>query len=46
LSSWIVETPAAGAPKLRVALANPGEPETTNTFILDERFWKEGPPKK
>jgi hypothetical protein len=43
LSSWIVETPAAGAPKLRVALANPGEPETTNTFILDEKFWKEGP---
>jgi isopenicillin-N N-acyltransferase like protein len=44
LSSWIVETPAQGAPKLRVALANPGETETTNTFVLDEKFWKEGPP--
>jgi hypothetical protein len=44
LSSWIVETPADGAPKLRVVLANPGEAETTNTFILDEKFWKEGPP--
>jgi hypothetical protein len=45
LSSWIVETPAEGAPKLRVALANPGEPETTRTFVLDEPFWKEAKPK-
>jgi hypothetical protein len=45
LSSWIVETPAEGPPKLRVALANPGEKETTNTFILDEKFWKKGPPR-
>lgn len=43
MSSWIVETPAEGAPKLRVVLANPGEAEMTNTFVLDKKFWKEGP---
>lgn len=41
LSSWILETPAQGAPKLRVLLANPGQPEETNQFILDEKFWTE-----
>lgn len=39
LSSWILETPAQGAPKLRVLLANPGQPEETNQFVLDEKFW-------
>jgi isopenicillin-N N-acyltransferase-like protein len=43
LSSWIVETPPEGAPKLRVVLANPGEAETTNTFVLDRKFWSQGP---
>jgi hypothetical protein len=40
LSSWIVETPAQGAAKLRVVMANPGKPEQTQTFVLDEQFWK------
>ena len=40
LSSWIVETLAQGAPRLRVVLANPGKPEQTQTFTLDEQFWK------
>jgi len=46
LASWIVETPPDGAPKLRVVLATPGQAETTNTFVLDRRFWKEGPQTK
>lgn len=41
LASWIIETPAQGAPKLRVVLANPGEQEQTHTFILDQKFWTE-----
>ena len=40
LSSWIVETPAQGAARLRVVMANPGKPEQTQTFVLDEQFWK------
>jgi hypothetical protein len=40
LSSWIVETAAQGAPKLRVVMENPGKPEQTQTFILDEQFWE------
>ncbi len=40
LSSWIVETPAQGAPKLRVLMANPGKPEQMQTFTLDKQFWK------
>ena len=40
LASWIVDAPAAGAPRLRVVLANPGEPEVTRQFDLDEAFWK------
>ena len=47
LSSWIVETPAEGPSKLRVVLANPGEAETTNAFVLDEKFWRdETPPER
>lgn len=42
LATWIVETPAHGAPRLRVAIANPGQPEQTHTFVLDEPFWKRG----
>ncbi len=41
LSSWIVETPREGAAKLRVVIANPGQPEQTNLFVLDETFWKD-----
>lgn len=41
LSSWIVETPPGAAPRLRVLLANPGAAETTNTFVLDQKFWTE-----
>jgi hypothetical protein len=40
LSSWIVESPAQGPQKLRVVLANPGEAEATNAFVLDEKFWR------
>ncbi len=41
LATWIVETPARGAPKLRVVIANPGQEEQTHSFVLDEKFWKE-----
>jgi hypothetical protein len=40
LSSWIVVSPAQGPQKLRVVLANPGEAEATNAFVLDEKFWR------
>jgi hypothetical protein len=40
MSSWIVETPAQSAPRLRVLLANPGQPEETRTYVLDEKFWR------
>ena len=42
LSSWIVETPASGAPTLRVLLANPGQPEQIQQFALDQEFWRDG----
>jgi hypothetical protein len=42
LSSWIIETPAGGVPRLRVLLANPGEGEKVEMFNLDEGFWKGG----
>ena len=41
LASWIVETPAGGAPRLRVVIANPGQQEQTHTFVLDQKFWRE-----
>ena len=40
LASWIIESPASGAPKLRVLIANPDEAETLQEFVLDEAFWK------
>lgn len=40
LSSWIMETPAEGSPKLRVVIADPGKPERVEQFVLDEAFWK------
>lgn len=43
LSSWIVEIPPQGAPRLRVLLANPGQKEELRTFILDEKFWRNNP---
>jgi len=42
LASWIVETPAAGPPRLHLVLANPDEPESLQEMILDEQFWQEG----
>lgn len=44
LSSWILETPAQGAPKLRVLLTNPGQPEEIHQFVLDEKFWRSDNP--
>jgi len=41
LASWIVESPARGAQKLRVVIVNPGQEEQTHTFVLDDKFWKE-----
>lgn len=41
LSSWIVETPRQGPPRLQVVLADPGEPEQTNTLVLDQKFWRD-----
>lgn len=40
MASWIMESPASGAPKLRVVIANPDEAETVQEFVLDEAFWK------
>jgi isopenicillin-N N-acyltransferase-like protein len=40
LASWIVATPAQGAPRLQVVVANPGEAETTQDIVLDAAFWK------
>jgi hypothetical protein len=42
MSSWIVETPAQGAPTLRLVTADPDQPQKTNSFVLDENFWKAG----
>lgn len=42
LSSWIVESPAEGAQRLRVYLANPGQPEELRTYVLNEEFWRSG----
>ena len=41
LSSWIVETPAVGPPRLRVLIADPGRPESEHRFVLDEEFWRQ-----
>lgn len=41
LASWIVQTPAQGAPTLRVVIANPGQQEETHELVLDEKFWRE-----
>jgi hypothetical protein len=40
LSSWILESPAAGPQRLRVVLANSGGDRTTNAYVLDEKFWR------
>ncbi len=40
MSSWIVATPAQGAPRLRVVLANPGQPEEVRVYLLDANFWR------
>jgi len=41
MASWIAETPAHGAPKLRVVIANPEQQEQTHTFVMDQKFWRE-----
>ncbi len=41
LSSWVVQTPPQGAPRLRVLIANPGQPEELRHFVLDDAFWRE-----
>lgn len=41
LSSWIIESPAEGAPMLRILMANPGQPEYVETLLLDEKFWQD-----
>jgi isopenicillin-N N-acyltransferase like protein len=40
IASWIVENPAHGPPKLRIVLVNPGQPDTTQSFVLDAAFWQ------
>ena len=40
MASWIMESPANGAPKLRVVIANSNEAENLQEFVLDEAFWK------
>lgn len=40
MASWIVATPAAGPPHLRVLIANPGEAEVVHDLLLDEAFWR------
>lgn len=43
LSSWILQSPAEGAPTLRVLIANSGRPEQLESFVLDKAFWKQPP---
>lgn len=43
LSSWIVESPAVGPPRLRVTIANPGQVEVTHHLVLDDHFWQQSP---
>jgi isopenicillin-N N-acyltransferase like protein len=43
LSSWILQSPAQGAPTLRVLIANPGRPEALESFVLDDQFWQQPP---
>jgi hypothetical protein len=40
MASWIVASPAVGAPRLRVVIANPGEAERLQEFVLDRGFWE------
>jgi len=40
LSSWIIRTPVAGAPRLTLTIANPGAEETTQEVVLDEAYWR------
>jgi isopenicillin-N N-acyltransferase like protein len=40
LASWILKTPADGAPKLRLVIANPGKKETLEEITFDDNFWK------
>ncbi|WP_296508220.1 carcinine hydrolase/isopenicillin-N N-acyltransferase family protein [Rhodoferax sp.] len=40
LASWIVATPAQGAPRLHLVVANPGEAEVVHELLLDAQFWQ------
>jgi len=42
LSSWILETPAQGDPKLHLVMANPGEEQKEFEVVLDKKFWAIG----
>jgi hypothetical protein len=41
MASWIIETPAHGAPELRVVIANPGRQEEARGFILEQKLRRE-----
>lgn len=43
LSSWILRTPSAGPPTLRVLIADRSKPEQLEKFVLDEKFWRQPP---
>jgi isopenicillin-N N-acyltransferase like protein len=39
LSSWILEAPAVGPLRLQIVIANPGQREQSQSFVLDAAFW-------
>lgn len=39
LASWIIRTPASGAPSLSLIVANPGEAQVSQNVVLDAHFW-------
>ncbi len=41
LAGWQLALPAAGAPRLHLVLANPGEPERERDYALDAAFWSQ-----
>ncbi|OWY40611.1 hypothetical protein CEK28_03540 [Xenophilus sp. AP218F] len=43
LASWQMALPPGGAPRLRLILANPGEPALSRDYLLDARFWAQAP---
>jgi len=41
LAGWQMALPSAGAPKLHLVLANPGEPVREKDYMLDAAFWSQ-----